>query len=137
MTNEPKGLPTLLPCPFCGGEADLVEHHGILGVTGKWVAFCTSQACDSQAIRPTQAAAIHDWNRRIPPAAVTRLPCRLHENTHCLSCYPPAAVTEASEEEIEAAWAADVHKHSNRTNPWANFADGYRAAFRRYAKVKP
>jgi hypothetical protein len=23
MTNEPKPMPDLLPCPFCGGEAEM------------------------------------------------------------------------------------------------------------------
>src|SRR5690606_23678133 len=50
---------TLLPCPFCGGEAHLFD--------GNWVE-CTK--CGCQTPETFEEVAISAWNRRTPPAAV-------------------------------------------------------------------
>jgi len=50
---------TLLPCPFCGGEAHLFD--------GYWVE-CTK--CGCQTPETFEEVAISAWNRRTPPAAV-------------------------------------------------------------------
>lgn len=51
MTTEIK----LLPCPFCGGEAELDEY------CGKYVVFCTNEKCNWHN---TEAEAIEAWNTR-------------------------------------------------------------------------
>ena len=45
----------LLPCPFCGGEAELDEY------CGKYVVFCKNASC---SWRKTKAEAIEAWNTR-------------------------------------------------------------------------
>lgn len=45
----------LLPCPFCGGEAELDEY------CGRYVVFCKSEKC---SWRDTEAEAIEAWNTR-------------------------------------------------------------------------
>lgn len=53
----------LLPCPFCGGEASIVQHE-----KGKWLVFCADvYGCGTEGwyeVTPTDAIAA--WNRRTP-----------------------------------------------------------------------
>lgn len=69
----------LLPCPFCGGEANIIEYPahshspalvaaiGIPDHPGSWASEC--QRCGCGLIHATEAEAIAAWNRRTPPAS--------------------------------------------------------------------
>lgn len=56
----------LLPCPFCGGEAEIEEmKRGILKpTTGYWIT-CKLCGCHSRAGFDRRKA-VEDWNRRQP-----------------------------------------------------------------------
>lgn len=49
----------LLPCPFCGGEGDIVQS-----VPGYWVAYCTNPKCVVRGYYATEEIAIAAWNTR-------------------------------------------------------------------------
>lgn len=67
----------LLPCPFCGGSANLIEYPphshsyalvGAIGIAdhpGSWAAEC--QRCGCGLIYNTADEAITSWNRRSTP----------------------------------------------------------------------
>lgn len=54
----------LLPCPFCGGEADTLNGSSYQYGTDAWVCFCTS--CDAQGpVKGTERKAVEAWNARV------------------------------------------------------------------------
>lgn len=64
----------LLPCPFCGGEAE-IGHHA-KGRPGAWEnaedfwVFCETEDCNVHVgMCETRSEAIASWNRRALPAA--------------------------------------------------------------------
>jgi len=71
-----KSLDKLLPCPFCGGEAELDTHQGYRSMStgnigNRVVVYCTK--CDADMgtcvedvpdIHPNEV--IERWNRRAP-----------------------------------------------------------------------
>lgn len=74
----------LMPCPFCGGEAELErdnDHHGEwfnLGCARNWNRMGPDQSCPGGYIWYTagpeeEAAAIAAWNRRPASPAVVEL----------------------------------------------------------------
>lgn len=76
MTNgipsETNGIPsdvTLLPCPFCGGEASVIDHHNDDGSVS---VGCADDTCLGFSgigwLYKTEDEAVEAWNRR---AAVT------------------------------------------------------------------
>ena len=58
MSKEPSISITLLPCPFCGGEAKLTEYHGDPKVT-----------CADCCVYVMNPDAVKDWNTRNPGAS--------------------------------------------------------------------
>lgn len=65
MSDEP----TLLPCPFCGGEAAIEEIDGFSGVRKS--AGCNTEGCfgfQSMTTFETRAEAVKAWNRRATTA---------------------------------------------------------------------
>lgn len=55
----------ILPCPFCGGEAEPVNYSPFDG----W--HCRCKRCDLEGNEWLDAAtAVRAWNRRVPPVAV-------------------------------------------------------------------
>lgn len=57
----------LLPCPFCGGEADIEEIPGspFTNEPYTWAVGCNS--CNIGWYEETQAEATSKWNRRAQP----------------------------------------------------------------------
>lgn len=53
----------LKPCPFCGGEAKVVDHGGFFTVG------CTNLDCAAtiDLLEPSEENAVADWNRRAAP----------------------------------------------------------------------
>lgn len=58
MTTDKNEAPELLPCPFCGGEAELG------GMDGNLYVRCISCLCDGPIFQHTVAEAISTWNTR-------------------------------------------------------------------------
>lgn len=58
----------LLPCPFCGGAASVIQSRRV-DTYGEWLAGCDSEQCIPQpeALADTEAEAIAAWNRRPAP----------------------------------------------------------------------
>lgn len=55
----------ILPCPFCGGEAEPVNYSPFDG----W--HCRCKRCDLEGNEwLDEATAVRAWNRRVPPVAV-------------------------------------------------------------------
>jgi len=55
----------LLPCPFCGSVASMVDYAGEDGTV--WQVFCTSSKCEIQPLREeleTKEECIEYWNTR-------------------------------------------------------------------------
>lgn len=62
----------LLPCPFCGGKAELINDdtttYGF--PTPNWAVHCVKEDCIGHDIEPRYSqmeSAIEDWNRRPAP----------------------------------------------------------------------
>lgn len=55
----------LLPCPFCGGEAD-ISDEGVGTEPERFWAYCENPACfvEGTSAYPTEAEAIAVWNTR-------------------------------------------------------------------------
>ena len=55
----------LLPCPFCGGEADISDEGNDTEPERYW-AYCTNPSCfvEGTAVYATEAEAIAAWNTR-------------------------------------------------------------------------
>ena len=49
----------LLPCPFCGGEANAARN-----MVGYWLVVCNTPFCSSIGGYDTEAEAIDAWNSR-------------------------------------------------------------------------
>ena len=54
-------IPSLLPCPFCGGEA---ETHEVTFPYHYWDVWCDGECFDHFCEKPTEAEAIEAWNTR-------------------------------------------------------------------------
>ena len=57
----------LLPCPFCGGEAELVRQHS--GVSDKiYIVSCKNEECEASLghFCESKEMAIESWNTRKP-----------------------------------------------------------------------
>lgn len=61
MTTDPKVL-ELLPCPFCGADADTPENIATSTQRARWMVSC-SQHCVS-LYRSTRAEVVKSWNSR-------------------------------------------------------------------------
>lgn len=55
---------TLLPCPFCGGEA---ETHEVTFPYHYWDVWCDGECFDHFCEKATEAKAIAAWNTRVEP----------------------------------------------------------------------
>ena len=58
----------LLPCPFCGGEA---EAHEVMFPYHYWDVLCDGECFDHFCEKPTKAEAIAAWNTRAETVFVT------------------------------------------------------------------
>lgn len=54
----------LLPCPFCGGKADLMIFNADFGTV---TVYCTNEDCDITMGKAffTDEEAVAHWNRRV------------------------------------------------------------------------
>ena len=61
---------TLLPCPFCGGEADIEEISGnpFTNEPYTWAVGCKD--CNVGWYKETKEDAIAAWNRRVQPELI-------------------------------------------------------------------
>ena len=53
----------LKPCPFCGGEAELLCAPPASGLKSKWLVICKNH-CANQYPHESAEKAIEAWNRR-------------------------------------------------------------------------
>ena len=62
--GKPKRTPPLLPCPFCGDKARLVEYHG--SASDRWSVECGNLGCFVQPVshRDTKERTVNGWNTR-------------------------------------------------------------------------
>lgn len=67
LPAEESADPALLPCPFCGGPAEIRPWHG--GKPTKKMVSC-AEPCDvgPQVTGETRKEAIQKWNTRTDPA---------------------------------------------------------------------
>jgi hypothetical protein len=55
----------LKPCPFCGGEADLMQSTSTLGyISHHWSVNCTVEGCCETGWLESESEAEAAWNRR-------------------------------------------------------------------------
>ena len=59
--DEFDGDATLLPCPFCGGEAETFNPFG--STEGTWCVICR-ECASANGFEQTEAEAIEAWNSR-------------------------------------------------------------------------
>ena len=70
--QQSSGAEQLLPCPFCGGEAETVKASTTrIVVTG-----CVRSACMASVISVTEVEGRQKWNLRIGPATVAKMPAQ-------------------------------------------------------------
>ena len=69
---------TLLPCPFCGGEAEIVKYYkdGKTMFSDKYAVLCRytgdEQGCGAEGqINKIKEIAIQAWNTRVEPKGLT------------------------------------------------------------------
>lgn len=56
-------MESLLPCPFCGGAADIYHDKGQPGYDPFWVVYC--ERCEARGPeKEKREAAIKSWNQR-------------------------------------------------------------------------
>ena len=75
---------TLLPCPFCGGEADIEEISGnpFTNEPYTWAVGCKD--CNIGWYKETKEDAIATWNRRADAVPVVRCKdCKQYNTTGC------------------------------------------------------
>ena len=54
----------LMPCPFCGGKAELIIAPGYFKPKSGWLVKCRNGCCNQMPYRSDQGA-IEAWNRRV------------------------------------------------------------------------
>ena len=69
MSNECMSLPPLKPCPFCGGEAEIVPHRFFSEKLKEWKTEsygveCTNCHTSGYQFWGCERHAIDAWNRR-------------------------------------------------------------------------
>jgi Lar family restriction alleviation protein len=70
----------LLPCPFCGVEADLMESPTDSATVYRYFVRCMSPACDADSgITWSKESAVEMWNTRLPTKALQEECDRLRE----------------------------------------------------------
>lgn len=65
LMQAPRIDPDALPCPFCGGPADIQFWHG--GGPSKRMLRCADNGCDVQprVTGATRKVALEKWNYRV------------------------------------------------------------------------
>jgi len=99
----------LLPCPFCGGEAKLVNAPNN---TSYWLfahVTCT-QCCAETAMQDTPTQAAEKWNQRTPKVEVALTEPKNTANEKvfhiCIKCYEPIKLVDGKWEHM---WMTHCH----------------------------
>lgn len=141
MTEQPKVEPTLLPCPFCGGEADVYQDktgHEEEGET--WVVACGINGCTgSSGPGECKEEAAMMWNCRDVKALVAQV-----LNT----CTSSRLLVEARDKHSQAVSKSEAWRDSTRrcvetlreilsyTRGKAGLSDSDREDVERYARSR-
>lgn len=73
--TRPSGGETLLPCPFCGGRANIYVNE--VDFVTKWSVGCGDCNCNMDVCEDTPADATVEWNARTPvPSGQTSAPAQ-------------------------------------------------------------
>jgi Lar family restriction alleviation protein len=95
----------LLPCPFCGGEAELHHDKGATGEVYAWVSCnqcdAMSLCCDIRSMQMEEPHPIDAWNTRSDSDTIAALLAevdRMREALHDAICRPFGVVPASTEE---------------------------------------
>lgn len=107
MTDTPTRA-DLLPCPFCGGEA---EYHNDKGPTGEMYGWVGCNQCDAMSVhtdtrsmQPEEQHPIDAWNTRAPTADAERIAALEDENAAL------KAIQADEGEMLTIAWMDGAHR---------------------------
>lgn len=96
IASETNGIAsgvTLLPCPFCGGEAEILTAESMRG--GYLFGIMCNDCCSRGDVYETEAEAIAAWNSRAERT------CQLIEDSGLLHC---SECGGAAEKRLWAYW---------------------------------
>ena len=57
----------LLPCPFCGSSAHIIEYHGHYHALPSWIIACDGCDVRFDQVSKDPADIVETWNRRAVP----------------------------------------------------------------------
>ena len=100
--------PSLLPCPFCGGEA----RH-LPGKSGYWIERVICDVCHFHLLETGSHTAVERWNRRTPQPAPVPLSDDVVKDAalwHWLAEYLVGTRTDLDDEIVASKTVNDLRK---------------------------